>query len=71
MLHQRLLAHSERPGQGKAEGKPGSTKGKKKDAKWYAMYTKLKAYKERFGDCIVPRGSAENAQLASWVAEQR
>jgi Helicase associated domain len=44
---------------------------KNKDIKWLASLEKLKKYKEQFGDCIVPRGYAQDPQLASWVAEQR
>jgi Helicase associated domain len=44
---------------------------KNKDLKWRASLEKLKTYKNQFGDCIVPRGYAQDPQLASWVAEQR
>lgn len=44
---------------------------KNKDLKWLASLEKLKIYKDQFGDCIVPRGYAQDPQLASWVAEQR
>jgi hypothetical protein len=47
-----------------------SIKPKKTDAKWLATYDRLKAYKKRQGDCIVPRGYALDPALASWVAEQ-
>jgi hypothetical protein len=39
--------------------------------KWLSTFEELEEYKERYGDCIVPRGYAENPRLASWVAEQR
>lgn len=44
---------------------------KKKDTKWLVTYEKLKEYKAVNGDCIVPRGYAQDTRLASWVAEQR
>lgn len=43
----------------------------KKDVKWLQMLDELKEYKEKHGNCIVPRGYAPNPRLASWVAEQR
>jgi hypothetical protein len=44
---------------------------RKKDSKWLSTLEELKEYKNIHGDCIVPRGYAENPRLASWVAEQR
>lgn len=44
---------------------------KTSSSKWISTFEELKQYKDRFGDCIVPRGYPENARLASWVAEQR
>jgi hypothetical protein len=44
---------------------------KNKDDRWLASLKKLKVYKEKFGDCIVPRGYSQDPQLASWVTEQR
>jgi Helicase associated domain len=41
------------------------------DAKWEAMFTDLKRYKERFDDCNVPHNWSENPQLAKWVDHQR
>jgi hypothetical protein len=41
------------------------------DARWLASLDKLKKYKEKHGDCIVPRGYSPDPRLASWVAEQR
>jgi len=43
----------------------------KKESKWALSLEELKRYKAQYGDCIVPRGFAENPKLASWVAEQR
>jgi hypothetical protein len=44
---------------------------RKKDSKWLSTLEELNEYKQIHGDCIVPRGYAENPRLASWVAEQR
>jgi hypothetical protein len=41
------------------------------DSGWEAQLAKLKQYKRRHGDCSVPRGWAEDEQLATWVANQR
>jgi len=38
---------------------------------WEDRFEQLKAYKERFGNCRVPRKWAENTQLGSWVHIQR
>jgi Helicase associated domain len=35
------------------------------------MFAELKRYKERFGDCNVPRRWKENPQLATWVDRRR
>lgn len=43
----------------------------KRNNKWLASYEQLVAYKEKYGNCIVPRGYTPNSRLASWVAEQR
>ena len=43
----------------------------KRDNKWLASYAQLVAYKEKHGNCIVPRGYTPDSRLASWVAEQR
>lgn len=55
----------------KAAKKEGKKNANQKDSKWLASLAQLVAYKEEFGDCIVPRGYASNPRLASWVAEQR
>jgi Helicase associated domain len=49
-------------------GTRAKPKSKKKDEKWLATLDELKAYKTEHGDCIVPRGYAENPRLASWVS---
>ena len=38
---------------------------------WDERYGELKRYKERFGDCKVPRGWSENPKLAMWITKQR
>jgi hypothetical protein len=43
----------------------------KKATKWMQSFDQLVAYKEEYGDCVVPRGYNPNPRLASWVAEQR
>lgn len=45
-------------------------KSRRKDGKWLSVYARLQEYKEQHGDCIVPRGFAQDPRLASWVAEQ-
>jgi hypothetical protein len=46
-------------------------KSSKKDSRWLTTLEELKEYKEKNGDCVVPRGYASSPRLASWVAEQR
>lgn len=36
------------------------------DAQWEEMYRRLVAYKEKFGDCLVPRKYEGDVKLASW-----
>jgi hypothetical protein len=40
-------------------------------AGWEAQVAKLKAYKQRHGDCNVPQAWAEDPPLGRWVREQR
>jgi hypothetical protein len=42
-----------------------------KDAIWNFRYQELRAYKQRFGDCLVPEGWKENPTLAHFVSHQR
>jgi Helicase associated domain len=35
------------------------------------MFTALKAYRDKYGDCNVPRDWKENPKLARWVDTQR
>ena len=44
---------------------------RRSDAAWESQLAKLKAYKRRHGDCIVPRGWAEDSPLGRWVDRQR
>jgi hypothetical protein len=41
------------------------------EAEWEAQLVQLAAYKVAHGDCSVPRGWAEDPQLATWVDSQR
>jgi len=38
---------------------------------WDAMFQRLVAYREKFGDCLVPKRYAEDAKLGTWVETQR
>ncbi|KAL7516561.1 hypothetical protein ACHAWX_001563 [Stephanocyclus meneghinianus] len=38
---------------------------------WHGRLTELKEYKEKFGDCNVPKGWGENPCLGDWVDKQR
>ena len=40
-------------------------------ALWNERFQQLKDYKERFGDCLVPRQYAANPKLGRWVSTQR
>jgi hypothetical protein len=41
------------------------------DASWETMFAELQRYKERYGDCKVPREWKPNVKLARWVNTQR
>ncbi len=41
------------------------------EAQWEEMFAALKEYKEKYGDCFVPRHYRENTQLGTWVHSQR
>lgn len=41
------------------------------DQTWNEYYLRLAAYKEKYGDCLVPKKFEEDAKLASWVENQR
>ena len=38
---------------------------------WFDRLDELKAYKEKYGDCLVPNKFAPNPQLGTWVMHQR
>lgn len=38
---------------------------------WDDMYARLVAYKERVGNCLVPKSYPDDVQLAQWVEQQR
>jgi len=38
---------------------------------WEVRLDELKTYKEKYGDCSVPREWSENPQLGEWVIKQR
>lgn len=71
MSDEDLNDRSEQLVQDKSESGQKLDNGKNKDSKWLTMFKQLKEYKGLCGDCLVPRGYAQNARLASWVAEQR
>lgn len=39
--------------------------------RWDNMFSQLQAYKERYGNCSVPKRFSENPKLATWVDNQR
>jgi hypothetical protein len=41
------------------------------DSQWEEMFTKLKEYKNKRGDCNVSKHRTENKQLGLWVSRQR
>jgi hypothetical protein len=41
------------------------------DQTWNEMYLRLVAYKEKYGDSLVPKKFEEDPKLASWVENQR
>ncbi len=41
------------------------------DTAWEEMFAALVAYKQNYGDCIVPKEWSANPQLARWVVKQR
>jgi Helicase associated domain len=58
-------------GKNESPHEPFTLQVKTMDQKWLKSYSELLAYKDEFGDCIVPRGYSSNPRLACWVAEQR
>lgn len=41
------------------------------DDQWDFMFVKLQEYKDKFGDCLVPKRYKENSKLGTWVDTQR
>eukprot|EP00339_Tiarina_fusa_P008798 CAMPEP_0117025770 /NCGR_PEP_ID=MMETSP0472-20121206/19007_1 /TAXON_ID=693140 ORGANISM="Tiarina fusus, Strain LIS" /NCGR_SAMPLE_ID=MMETSP0472 /ASSEMBLY_ACC=CAM_ASM_000603 /LENGTH=877 /DNA_ID=CAMNT_0004732585 /DNA_START=316 /DNA_END=2949 /DNA_ORIENTATION=- len=41
------------------------------DDQWDSMFRQLKSYKEKYGDCLVPKRYKENPKLGTWVDTQR
>jgi hypothetical protein len=41
------------------------------DDQWDLMYERLKAYKEKHGNCLIPKRSKEDPKLGTWVDTQR
>mmetsp|Transcript_25748 Transcript_25748/g.39920 ORF Transcript_25748/g.39920 Transcript_25748/m.39920 type:complete len:663 (+) Transcript_25748:121-2109(+) len=41
------------------------------ERKWLKKFQELKAYKDKFGDCLVPQKYDANPQLGEWVNRQR
>jgi Helicase associated domain len=39
--------------------------------RWESMFEKLKAYKQKHGNCLVPNRYKEDRSLGSWVSTQR
>jgi hypothetical protein len=48
------------------EGDQDSEKGSNLDTRWERMFTRLLAFKEKHGDCVVPNRYPEDTQLGSW-----
>jgi hypothetical protein len=48
------------------EGDQDSEKGSNLDTRWERMFTRLLAFKEKHGDCVVPNRYPDDTQLGSW-----
>jgi hypothetical protein len=48
------------------EGDQDSGKGSNVDTRWERMFTRLLAFKEKHGDCVVPNRYSDDTQLGSW-----
>jgi hypothetical protein len=57
------------------EGEKGTDAGRitrnSYDDQWDFMFAKLTEYKDKFGDCLVPKRYKENSKLGTWVDTQR
>ena len=47
------------------------SKHKKLQARWEGMFEKLKDYKQKHGNCLVPNRYEKDRSLGSWVSTQR
>jgi hypothetical protein len=52
--------------QGSDEGDQDSGKCSSVDTRWERMFTRLLAFKEKYGDCVVPNRYPDDKQLGSW-----
>jgi len=43
----------------------------KADEQWFEQFNKLKVYKKKYGDCMVPNSYTEDFSLRDWVKNQR
>jgi hypothetical protein len=43
-----------------------SEKGSNLDTRWERMFTRLLAFKDKYGDCVVPNRYPDDTQLGSW-----
>ena len=41
------------------------------DTQWATLYNELVEYRDKFGDCKVPRKYEENPKLVNWIRRQR
>lgn len=57
------------------EGEKGTEPGRiirnSYDDQWDSMFDKLKEYKEKYGNCLVPKRYKENPRLGTWCDTQR
>mmetsp|Transcript_24409 Transcript_24409/g.37594 ORF Transcript_24409/g.37594 Transcript_24409/m.37594 type:complete len:438 (+) Transcript_24409:132-1445(+) len=53
------------------EWKKTSVRGLVRREHWEDMFARLEAYKEEYGDCLVPKGYQKDRHLVKWVTNQR
>lgn len=54
-----------------ATGKPPAASTKKvHNEQWDAMFDRLRAYKEKYGNCLVPKRFVDDPKLGTWVETQ-
>jgi hypothetical protein len=56
---------------GEKEGTNASQPKKVNNEQWDAMFARLVQYKEKHGDCLVPKRYADDPKLGTWVETQR